>query len=192
MKTSTKRILSIGLAGLLLIGTLVVYVSFIKPEMDNISEQRSLTLSKETLFTNQKTAVQGVQKLIAQFQSITSIQQDINLEMPIGPNTTQALNQIEAIASLNQVSINSLSIKAEPFLPSRQPLAKRLGTLTANLGLIGSYNNLKAFLRGLETNVRVANVQNLTVTPIGSSGNNISQGNYSLILTVEIYYQEGS
>lgn len=188
MKTSTKRILSIGLAGLLLVGTLVVYVSFIKPEMDTISQERSLAVSKANLFSDQKAAVQGVQKLIAQFQSITSIQQDVNLEMPIGPNTTQALNQIQSITRLNQVNLNSLSMKPESFMPSRQPLAKRLGTLTLNMGVTGSYENIKGFLRALETNVRVANVKTFVISPISSA----NQTNYSLTLTVEIYYQESS
>ncbi|KKU91675.1 MAG: hypothetical protein UY23_C0001G0281 [Candidatus Jorgensenbacteria bacterium GW2011_GWA1_48_11] len=188
MKTSTKRILSIGLAGLLLVGTLVVYVSFIKPEIDVIAQERSLAVSKANLFSDQKAAVQGVQKLIAQFQSITSIQQDVNLEMPIGANTTQALNQIQSVTRLNQVNLNSLSIKAESFLPSRQPLAKRLGTLTVNMAVTGAYDNIKGFLRALETNVRVANTKTFTISPVSG----LNQNNYSLTLSVEIYYQEGS
>lgn len=189
MKVSTKRILSIGLAGLFLVGTLVVYVVLIKPEMDNVTNERSLISSKTNLFNNQKTAVQSVQKLIAQFQSISAIQQSVNLEMPIGPATTEALNQIEAIAAMNQITINSLSIKPESFTPNQQPLAKRLGTLTVGLAATGSYDGVKNFLRGLETNVRVANVQSFGITSISNAAN---QDNYSLDLTVEIYYQDDS
>lgn len=185
MKTSTKRILSIGLAALFFVGTLIVYASFIRPEMDTISQKRALTLSKDNLFNNQKTAVQGVQKLIAQFQSIVALQEQVSLAMPLGPNTTQALNQIEAVATISQARLNSLSVKTEALLPSRQPLAKRLGTLNVNLGITGSYENIKVFLRGLETNVRVANVKSFVISPVGST-----QDLYTITLSVEIYYQE--
>ena len=108
--------------------------------------------------------------------------------MPIGANTTQALNQIQSVTRLNQVNLNSLSIKAESFLPSRQPLAKRLGTLTVNMAVTGAYDNIKGFLRALETNVRVANTKTFTISPVSG----LNQNNYSLTLSVEIYYQEGS
>ena len=186
MKTSTKRILSIGLAGLFFIGTLVVYASFIRPQMDQISEKRALSLSKETLFNNQKTAVSEVQKLIAKFQSIVKLEEAVSLALPIGENTTQVLNQIQAIVRMSQVGLRSLALKPEAFESSREPLAKRLGVLIVNLAVDGTYENIKSFIRSLEINVRIANIKNMTVTPF------IGTENYSLALSVEVYYQEKS
>lgn len=187
MKTSTKRILSIGLAGLFFIGTLIVYASFIKPEAGKVSEARSLTASKENLFNNQRLAVEEVQKLIGQFQSIAKLEETVSLAMPRGESITQALNQLQAIVRSSKVNLKAFTINPGTFEPSRQPLAKRLGSIKINVTVEGSYENIKNFLWSLETNVRVANIASFVMSPLSGGG---AQDLYSLTALVEIYYQE--
>jgi Tfp pilus assembly protein PilO len=185
MKTSTKRILSIGFAGLFFIGTLVVYASFLKPALDKVLEQRSVIVSKTMLFNNQRSAVSQVQKLVSQFQSIAKLQEAVSLAMPMSENTTDALNQIQAITRSAQVNLKSISIAAGSFEPSRQPLVKRLGSLSVNATVEGGYENIKKFLAALETNVRVANIRTFSLALVPGPAEL-----YSLNLTVDIYYQE--
>lgn len=190
MRASTKRILSIALSGIFFIGTLVIYTNFIKPEMKNIDERRSIVVSKENLFSNQFAAVQQVQKLIGEFQDIAGLQDSVSLAIPFRENTTQILNQVRVIAANNQTAIDSFSIKPLAFSPSRQPLAKRLGTLDVNLSLKGTYESLKGFLKFLETNARIANIAKVHLAPFGSSISGTVQDIYSMSLGVEMYYQE--
>lgn len=189
MRASTKRISSIGFAGVFFIGTLMVYANLIKPEMKNIEERRSLVVSKETLFANQLSAVQQVQNLISQFQSFGKVQETVILAVPLKENTTQVLNQIRAIVGNSRVMLDSFSVKTLAFEPSRQPLAKRLGTLEVNLTARGAYDALKSFLRLLETNVRVTNVRKMRIDPVGSE-TGVFQDLYETTLTVEVFYQE--
>jgi Tfp pilus assembly protein PilO len=198
MKTSTKRILSILFSAFFLLAALVVYGSLIQPEIQNASKLQGLVASKSELYNNQKAAVTQVTSLISQFQSSAAkLQQTVGLAVPIGPNITQALNQWQAIAAANQVSLESLDIQpgqsSNPKAAATQALVKRLNSIPTEVNVMGSYGSLKQFLNSTETNARVMNVSafNLkVVTDNKSSGigsNNIS---YSMQLNVVAFYQE--
>jgi Tfp pilus assembly protein PilO len=186
MKTSTKRILSIGLAALLFVGILVIYTSFIRPELGEVSEKRALVVSKENLFADESSAVSQVQDLIGQFQSIATLQETVSLALPQEENVTEILNQIQSIANLSNVSLNSFAVKPLAFEVTKQPLVKRLGSLEITLSVRGSYGNLKQFLRSLETNVRIANISNFRFVSTGQP----LVDDYNISLTVETFYQE--
>ena len=186
MKTSTKRILSIGFSAFCLIAAFIVYGSLIRGELESASTRRGELISKENIFNNQKNAVSEVQKLISEFQSIATIQQNVSLAMPIGESTTDALNQWQAIVRSSGVVVRAFSLKPVALQPSKQLLAKRVGTLEMNTTVDGSYEQIKSFLRFLETNIRVSNVRSVSVSPVIGA----SSERYSLVLTVEMYYQE--
>lgn len=186
MKTSTKRILSIGLAAFLFVGILVVYASFIRPELGRVGEKRALVVAKENLFANESNAVGQVQNLIGQFQSIAALQETVSLALPQEENVTGVLNQIQSIANLSNASLSSFTIKPLAYEATREPLVKRLGSLELTLSVSGSYGNLKQFLRSLETNVRIINISNFQFVPVGDP----LLDNYNLNLVVETFYQE--
>lgn len=183
MRPSTKRILSIGAAFLLLIGALIVYQSFIQPEGEIISTKRGLVNAKTDLFERQQEAVAQVQNLISQFQNVRTIQEAVSLAMPDSQETTRALSQIEAIGRSSAVIITAINFRDLGGAPSGQILVKKLGKLEFDINTTGSYQGLKSFLRSLETNIRVANVKKLSFEPVGSNA-------YNLNLVAEIYYQQ--
>ncbi len=186
MKTSTKRILSIALAGLFFVGILVVYTSLIRPELTKIGGKRALLVSKETLFSNEQNAVTQVETLLGQFQNLAELQDTVSLALPLSANVTGALNQIQSIAKLSGVSVASFSVKPLAFAASKEPLVKRMGSFELNLSVAGSYDNLKTFVKSLETNVRIMNVTNMRLAPLSTGAGD----NLNLTLTVDVYYQE--
>ncbi len=196
MKTSTKRILSILFSALFLMAALVIYGSLIQPEIQNASKLQGLAASKSGLYDNQRSAVTQVTNLINQFQSSAAkLQQTVGLAVPIGPNITQALNQWQAIAVANQVSLESLDIQpGQPSNPkgSGQALVKRLNNIPTEVNVVGAYGSLKQFLNSTETNARVMNVSSFDLKAVPDNkvsgiGNNVS---YSMQLDVVAFYQE--
>ena len=188
MKSSTKRIVSIGLSFIFFSAILFVYVNFITPELTEVQKQRAVVVAKENLFNGQKAAVEEVQKVLSEFQSVAQLQQTISLALPLAENTTQVLNQLQAIALNSQTNISSLDIEPIAFTASKEPIIRRLGGLGLGITVSGSYEAVKNFLRFLETNVRLMNVKNLEVRPGAAQGR--PQDFYSLILKAETYYQE--
>ncbi|MDP2705840.1 MAG: type 4a pilus biogenesis protein PilO [bacterium] len=184
MKASTKRILSIGAAFLLLIGALLVYQNLIRPLGEEIDKKRSEADAKGSLFQKQSNAVQQAQDLINRSKNLGAIEDTVSLAIPNTPATTNALSQIEAIARLNNVILSGIDVKSiVPRKTTNVNLIKDLGVVEVNVNVSGAYPNLKAFLRSLETNVRVANVKEFNFRSSAGSGV------YTMNLVVEFYYQ---
>ncbi len=197
MKPSTKRALSILFSVFFLIATIVVYSSLIEPEMGNSSELQSEVASKTNAYQNQKAAVSQVSKLISQFQNAAQLQQTLSLAMPIGPSVTDALNQWYTISQNSQASVQSLNIKlGKTLTSSNQPLAKGMGTITVDLGIVGTYDAVKQFLTSVESNARLINVTSFDFKPLVSGGQGSTTQSpssnqlYSLQMTVNTFYQE--
>lgn len=186
MRVSTKRILSIGLAGIFLVGAFLVYAQFISGYLTEVNEQRAVLASKETLFANQNSAVKQVQSTIAQFQDFQEIQTKLNIAIPAGIQTIQALRQIEAIAARTNSTISTITFRPVASRASKEAFLKKIGVLDVSLGVLGDYSGLKQFLTYLETNARVANVQEFRFQP----GTGEALGRDLLTVKLEMYYQE--
>ncbi len=183
MKASSKRILSIGVAFLFFIGALLIYQNLIRPVGDEISQLRAEASAKGNLFDKQSQAVNQAKDLIERSKSLGAIEDTVSLAIPNSPNTTDALSQIETIARLNNVILSGLDVKSIAPKKINNTLIKDLSIVEATVNVSGGYPNLKAFLRSLETNVRVANVKELNFRSSSSSGL------FSMNLVVEFYYQ---
>jgi len=187
MRTSTKRILSILIAALFIIGTLLVYLNLIPPEAQEIAARRAIVASKEAAFRNQEQAVGQVQDLIGQFKNIATLQETVALAMPNDPATIGALRQIEAIARTSGVSLVGLDFKViAPRSAANQSFIKKLGTVEIDVNAEGTYEGLKRFLQLFETSVRVTNVKEFKFEPAGSRAGATS----GLVVAAEVYYQE--
>ncbi|MBI5732498.1 type 4a pilus biogenesis protein PilO [Candidatus Jorgensenbacteria bacterium] len=190
IRVSTKRILSIGLAVLFLIGALVVYSTIIRGTAKSIDEQRAIVASKQNLYDNQNNAVEQVQKLIAQFKGLKVLQDAISLAVPSGEETIGALREIEAIARQSNVNVSGVGFEAIVPKASTKSFIKKLGILNITLTLSGGYNDLKRFLQLLETSVRVANVNSFKFKPGVPERGRTGPVFDSLNISVEMYYQQ--
>lgn len=194
MKSSTKRILSIVLAGLFFIAALVVYGNLIRPKINEVNEKRAIVFAKENFLKNQQASVAQIQNLIGQMQNTEKVKTSIALAMPGGTDITQALNQLNAIARNNQVEFLSFSI-GQGRIQSKPPselLVRRVVESDAKISVLGSYENVKSFLEGVETNVRVSNVKKVSLFPLVKTGVGLAGGSsiYSMNIDFKMYYQE--
>lgn len=188
MRVSTKRILSIGFAFLFIVGTFFVYSIFIRPEIENVSKLRGEASAKENVFLNQQEAVDQVESLMTQIQGSEQLREVVSLAIPVRENTTQAMNQLNAVVRTSNVALRSLAVKTQPFEQAKKgSIVKRLGTLEFSLAVQGSYESIRAFLAALEANVRLANVKNVRI--IQSGDREFSQV-YTLDAVVSMYFQE--
>jgi len=186
MKASTKRVLSIFFAALLFIAAVFVYSSLIRPEFDRISAKRAVVSAKGDVFENQKSAVDQVKNVISQSQGMESVRETVSLAVPEDPDTTGILRQLSAIASANQVTFTSFSIETPTPPKGKDFLVKQLAPVKMQMSVYGPYEGIKGFLRGIETNVRVAVVESAEIRPLSSGGGEL----YALNLKVEFYYQK--
>jgi Tfp pilus assembly protein PilO len=191
MKASSKRILSILFSAVFLLGTLVIYGNLIQPEINTASGLQSIVASKTNLLNSQKTAVAQVSQLISQFQNAAALQKTVTLAMPLGPDTTDILNQWQAIAQASGVALQSLNVQpigaSGPAATST--LVKKVASVAISFSAIGSYTSLKQFLQSIETNVRVTNVNTFELNALQGSGQGGTASVYTLQSNVSSFYQ---
>ncbi len=186
MKASTKRVLSIFSAAALFFASVLVYSNLIRPEFDRVAEKRAVVTAKEEVFSTQKEAVDQVKNVISQAQGMESVRETVSLTVPEDPDTTGILRQLSAIANANQVAFTSFSIETPVPPRTKDFLVKQLAVVRMQMSVFGPYEGLKGFLRGLETNVRVASIENAEIRPVSSGGGEL----YSLAVKVEFFYQK--
>jgi Tfp pilus assembly protein PilO len=190
MRASSKRALSIGIAALFLIGALVVYGTLIQPTFTDIEKMRAELNVSQTLFDNQKSATEQVSKAFSDMKNAAKTREVISQALPVGPNITLALHQIESTIRANKVTIDALTIRAVSPEPNKKILAKRLGRLELNFSASGGYGPVRDFIKNLETNIRVINITNFEFTPISSRDKVTSEELYTIQIVAEMYYQE--
>ncbi|OGG37701.1 hypothetical protein A2110_01685 [Candidatus Jorgensenbacteria bacterium GWA1_54_12] len=190
MRASTKRMLSILLSGLFLIGILAVVTSLIVPEFKRVSDRRALLFSRQLTLQNQMQAVDDVQRLIQEFQGFERVRTTVSLAMPRSMDATLILWQLQAVADASGASIRSFDAAQQAFETSRAPLARRLGTLQITTVVVGTYEELEQFLRHLETNVRVFGVREFDFGPVGLTAEEGGGAAFQMSVTFDAYFQE--
>ena len=190
MRASTKRMLSILLSGLFLIGILAVVTSLIAPEFGRVSDRRALLFSRQLTLDNQTRAVDDVQKLIEEFQGFERVRETVSLAMPRNMDATLVLWQLGAIADASGASLRSFDSAQKAFETSLAPLARRLGAAEINATVTGTYGELKQFMRNLETNVRVFGVGEFDFGPVGLTAEEGGGSAFQLSVAFDAYFQE--
>lgn len=185
MSGSTKRILSIFISVLFLIGAAAVYSSFIQSAYEEIGKKRGELSSKKAILEQDRFYVEQVKKIIAEYQKAQEFSKNLSRILPVSENVPEALNQIISLAEINGLRNKSLSSKIAAIEPSESKLIKGTGAVNFDVKLAGNYESFKAFLGNLETNVRIMDIGYLIIEPEGESGRN----NLVYSLTVDAYYQ---
>jgi Tfp pilus assembly protein PilO len=200
------------MATVLLIAALVVYFDFLIPAYGDLESVKGQELSEQNLLTNEQQVVQQVKNLLQSYNSESQGDQAVNAALPIGPNIANALTQIYGLASNSALAVQSVAVglqapqaEAESAVEENsseiaavangESIVKPLGTISFTITATGSYEGLKKFLQGLETNVRLfdttaLNVQSSQVTSQGSGkGTSVNPDYFSYAITVAAYYE---
>jgi len=188
MKASTKRIFSILISILMLIGSLFVYASLISPTYSQIKDLRAEVASRLDFIAKNETYIQQVQKVLSEYQDITKTTETTSLILPLEQDVASGVNQIAGLSTNNKLTIELLGVQQLSIKPSNQSnLIKGLGTLRFNFRLMGSYENFKSFLRALETNITLMDLMNLKIESAPKPKSGVT--NFYYTMTVHTYYQ---
>lgn len=193
MKQSSKRLVSLFVAIILLFGAFYVYFSYIQPAYGDVKNYRSQVYAREQFINTQKGIVAQVQKTLAAYDNQSAVQSSVSLAIPPQADESGAMTQITSLSEANNLSIQSLSattpsvnsVKSVNSQGSTGFVVKPLGVLNFQVKIAGTYANFKNFLAGLENNIRIMDVQNITVDELGKP----NQDFYSFTLNVVTYYQ---
>ena len=196
MKPSTKRLASFAAAFVMIIGSLVVFFDLVQPAYQQSQDLKGQILTKQNSLANQKSAALQIQNLLQQYHGEQSPQSAVSAALPLTNDQSELVHEIQALATANQLSVQSLAVSQPGAKPSvaagarsvsasPSALVKPVGVLSAQIRVVGAYGAFKNFLANLETNIRLTDVQALVIAPVGKS----NQDFYTFDLTASTYYQ---
>jgi Tfp pilus assembly protein PilO len=196
MKASTKRILSIfgSLAGLFAV--LVLLTNNILPGW-----RRVAALRKEI---DEKQAVrERLEKLISQARLYLSRQEElesqarlINSSLPSSPNIPELIAVLNTLAVSNQVLMARLQFELEPFKEQPGSSAKgeealpQVSRVVMRTNIVGTYPNIKAWLRSVESELRLLDVHILNLQSTVGEGTPAANTPINVEAALTAYWQQ--
>ena len=185
MKPAAQRLIGILSSLALVIASLSVYSSLLIPTYTEIQTLRGEGSALRTLLAEEKEAVDAVERLIKQYSSVANLRDSLAVTLPGEEEIASIVNQFQGIASTNNILMNSFSIRPITIQPTGfEEVVKPMGVLRMSLNVVGDYESLKAYLKAIETNVRIMDVQSIQIDNAG-----LSTGPYAYQIEVDTYYQ---
>jgi len=187
MKGSTKRLSSIFLSAVFIIGALIMYASFIKPIYKTIAKERGEVAAREKILNDSKAIIDQLKSMLSDYQNLSALQDQISLSLPKNPSTATAFYQLAQLASNSGLSVESVGVAQSSIGQSQEKdtLLKGVGSLKFTLRTTGSYEALKLFLAKIENNVRIFDSNSFKIAPAGGEkGTNA----FNFDIEVDAYY----
>ena len=160
---------------------IIVYVNFTVPAYTELDGRRAELNSLDELYSRKEKAIADVQNVLKDYdsdQKLKGLQDVISSSLPNNPEQSEILNQIRAIAGVNQLALTDLSLNVSQLI-------KPVAAISAQFKVIGYYADIKGFISSLENNLRIMDVRSVTIDPLGKP----DQDYYRADLTVITYYQ---
>jgi len=193
---SSRRMLSLLLSFMLLIGAIYVYASLVRGEYEKVNIKRGELASKKELLANQEKIIGEVRDLLVKYTETANLQETLELSLPNGQNIPTLINQMYVMPRLTGMSLESVNIAIEALrgnkiqtttaggATSERTINRiKIGSIELTVSANGSYEQFKRLLEILETNVRIMDVKTFSFSR-PSNGEDIG-----FDITLNTYYQ---
>lgn len=192
MKYLSKRFASILLSFVFFVLALFLYNSFIRPTYDTIKIEQGKLIAARQKNAQYADVFARLREASSMVQQSSDVQARVSMAFPLETNIPDSMNQLSVIALANGLAITSIDIAHAPIVSSvagktgASSLIKGIGVLKNSIRLTGTYEQLKAFLQGVETSVRIASITSMKIDKIA---NPVVPGTMNITVEVETYYQ---
>lgn len=190
MKASTKRITSIFGSILLLLGLLIFYSYFIRPAYEEVMAKRGEVLNKEKLVSDYEADLARIKEMTENYNKMIDLEKTLSTLVPSSENIPSSVMQLAGLAKINKITVRAMGAQIAALKPSKQPgLVKNTGTVRITLRAQGAYEDFKNFLRGIETNMNIMDVESVKIDSMPSS-RTIPSGWLDYAIVIATHYEE--
>lgn len=192
----TKKTLIILL--ILIIAIASVGLLFLKPGFSDIKTLKIRNAQKNDELIRKQMILAKIQSLKEKYEQAEEKIQKIYQVLPLKPDIPGIIVQLETLASENGILLEgiSYSIPTKPsktFRPQAKDEAKEkevvvLQKVTFGLQLSGGYQAFKNFLAELESNLRLMDITDISLSSSWQKAE--VTGTYAYNLSLTLYYQE--
>ncbi|MBI2633947.1 MAG: type 4a pilus biogenesis protein PilO [Parcubacteria group bacterium] len=188
MKASTKRLVSI-FAGIALIGAAAfVFFNVAFPTWQRVGNLRSEVGEKEAVRDQLSGLVAKAQELLSRFDNLNQEAQPISRALPSDPRLPEVLAIINTLALQNKLSLTQVNFEEvlSRLGAANRESRPRPAPLKVLVTLSGQYTDLKNWLKAVENELRLMDVEEISIQPISVAG---GQGQLNFAVTLTVYYQ---
>lgn len=192
MKYLSRRFISILLSFFFIAVSLIVYINFIKPTYAEIKADQGKLAAERQKNQEYKEVFGRLKAVLDELKKSSDLQNRISMTLPLNANAADSMNQITAVAIANGLTVAAIEIVEAPVIPAASvkpgtiSLIKGIGVLRNNIRLSGSYAQVRAFLRGVESGVRLSSVRSVKIDKAIATAN---PDLFNIIVEIETYYQ---
>jgi len=175
MNPANKNYLGVGLTGL----TIVVFWVFGMPMWNRISLLNAAAAERREILSSRTEILQKIEDLNEQYRERSTDVNKISSVVPNAKSTAELVSTIEATTQQTGLQLVEMTMGGSD---SQQ---QELQTVFLELGLVGSYPSLTAFLDLLEKNLRLIDVFEISVGQTATPG---GQAVLNFRVKVNAYY----
>ncbi len=186
MKDSSLRFyISVGSLSLF-VGSLIIYSTMVSPALNDIQQLRGQRAAQQEAYDKYKNTIEETNRAIAKYQSIAEIGKALSEVVPLKEETPSLMNQLYGLAKLTNIIVGSFEIQYMPLEANTgAKVLKPTAIVRVMVKCSGKYEDIKSYLRAIESNARLIDVYSFDVSEGAKKGNDELQ--YTII--VDAYYQ---
>lgn len=161
MSIANKNYLGAALAGL----AIILFWLLGMPAWDRMTLLRSAIAERENILSSRAEILKKVEDLNNQYRERSSDVKRISSIVPNAKGAAELVSMVEAVSRQTGLQLIELTMGGSDIQDN-----KEMRTVFLELGLIGNYPSLTTFLGLLESNLRLIDVFEITVSRMESSG----------------------
>lgn len=185
MKNTSKRIMFIVLSLVFLLASVWVYSSLIRSSYQGANDLRVKYENQKDVLDRYQSTITKVKKLFDQLSNSSEIKNQVSLVLPREKDVAYLVAQINGLAKLNSLNIESISTSIAPLKPSSSKIVRSIGQMKADVKMSGSYGGFKAFVDQMQNNVLILDIVDIKIDNSGKADQLLL--NYTL--SIKSYYQ---
>ncbi len=158
----------------MIIGMVALYVFFSSaiPQWHNVQTARLQVAERQAVRDQISDLLSKFQERVAQFENLDQQIGLINSSLPSSMNIPELLATIESIASRSKVSLDQITFTSITQQQNTSADARKTTgqtkpfEISISMNISGGYSAVKDFMATLETEVRLIDTTNITLTPV--------------------------
>lgn len=188
---TATHFLSGVLLPLFLMGGVVFGYFGVRPKYQDVREQKDSLKNKKTELQDKQQKLLSIEDLLKEVRNKNKELQKVDEALPPSPEVPELLANLESLAQISGLLLSNIQLTLLQEQASGQeaasggPKTNALVIIEVNLVARGTYANLKTFLLNAERNLRLLDIQNLTLGQVDEE-----TGAQDFSLKLKTYYQK--
>lgn len=178
---------------ILILGFIAIVIFLDVPQIQGVLDLRKSVKNEKEIFLEKQDILAKVEKLGEDYKANEENFKKVNYILPSGQDIPNLIVQLEALAFEGGMILESFDLsiteekavsRAAEVRTQEEVQVRDYQTLSIDLKLTGSYTGFEKFLKALEENIRLMDIESITLSPQSEVS---SVFNFNII--VKTYYQ---